>query len=144
MAKERTVEEIQIQIGDSRYTLTGGGFADMVEKVKGVPGRRFRSFANDKHWVLPVSQEEAEAALSPYRLTAVGKALKVAMMDPTTMPTSPDEALPLLQENRALLEKMIQDLRDVPFLLSRDPGHLGAEEKKLVMRSARAVVGWKG
>lgn len=94
--------------------------------------------------MLPVSQEEAEAALSPYRLTVVGKALKVAMMDPTTMPTSPDEALPLLQENRALLEKMIQNLRDVPFLLSRDPGHLGVEEKKLVMRSARAVVGWKG
>ncbi len=144
MAKERAVEEIQIQIGDSRYTLTGGGFTEMVEKVKSVPGRRFRSFPNDKHWALPVSEAEAEAALTPYRLTLVGKALKVALMEPTTMPTSPEDALPLLVENRASLDQIIQDLRDVAFLLNRDPGHLGAEEKKLVMRSARAVVAWKG
>ncbi len=144
MAKERTVEEIHIQIGDVRYTLTGGSFAEMVEKVKAVPGRRFRAIPNDKHWVLPVAMEAAEATLSPYLLTAVGKALKVAIMDPTNMPTSPDEALPLLQENRALFDKIMQDLRDVSFLLTRDPSHLGAEEKKLVMRSARAVVGWKG
>ena len=60
------------------------------------------------------------------------------------MPTSPEDALPLLVENRASLDQIIQDLRDVAFLLNRDPGHLGAEEKKLVMRSARAVVAWKG
>ena len=144
MAKERTVEEIHIQIGDVRYTLTGGSFAEMVEKVKAVPGRRFRAIPNDKHWVLPVTLEAAEVALSPYLLTAVGKALKVAIMDPTNMPTSPDEALPLLQENHALLEKIIQDLRDAAFLLNRNPSHLGGEEKKLIMRSARALVGWKG
>ena len=123
MAKERTVEEIHIQIGDVRYTLTGGSFAEMVEKVKAVPGRRFRAIPNDKHWVLPVTLETAEVALSPYLLTAVGKALKVAIMDPTSMPTSPDEALPLLQENHALLEKIIQDLRDAAFLLNRNPSH---------------------
>ncbi len=143
MARERSVEEIQIQIGDIRYTLSGGAFAEMVAKVKEVPGRRFRSLPNDKHWVLPGTLDQIEPALSPFHLTAVGKALKVSLMEPTNMPTTPDDALTLLNQDRALLERIAQDLRDVVSLLGRNPDHLGGEEKKLVMRTAQALMGWK-
>ncbi len=136
-------EEIQVQIGDVRYSLSGGGFGEMVEKVKAVPGRRFRAIPNDKHWVLPVTLEEGELALSPYKLTSVGRALKMAMLETSTMPTSPEEALNALRDNAAQLTQLIQDLRDVPYLFDRDAATLGGAEKTLVMRCARALLSWK-
>ncbi len=137
-------EEIQLQIGDVRYSLSGGGFNEMVDKVKAVPGRRFRAIPNDKHWVLPVTLEEAEIALSPFKLTSVGRALKVAMLEPSAMPTSPEEALNALRDNASQLTQLMQDLRDVPYLFDRDAATLGGAEKTLVMRCARALLGWKG
>lgn len=137
-------EEIQLQIGDVRYSLSGGGFNEMVDKVKAVPGRRFRAIPNDKHWVLPITLEEAEIALSPFKLTSVGRALKVAMLEPSAMPTSPEEALNALRDNASQLTQLMQDLRDVPYLFDRDAATLGGAEKTLVMRCARALLGWKG
>ncbi len=138
-------EEIQLQIGDVRYSLSGGGFNEMVEKVKAVPGRRFRAVPNDKHWVLPVTLEEAEIALAPFKLTSVGRALKMAMLEPsTTAPTSPEDALNTLRSDAALLTQMLQDLRDVQYLFNRDAATLGGSEKTLVMRCTRALLSWKG
>ena len=137
-------EEIQVQIGEIRYSLSGGSFNEMVEKVKAVPGRRFRAIPNDKHWVLPVTLEAAETALSPYKLTSVGRALKVAMLEPSTMPTSPEEALHVLREHAAQLNQLVQDVRDIQYLFDRDAATLGGAEKTLVMRCARALLGWKG
>ena len=107
--------------------------------------RRFRAVPNDKHWVLPVTLEEAEIALAPFKLTSVGRALKMAMLEPsTTAPTSPEDALNTLRSDAALLTQMLQDLRDVQYLFNRDAATLGGSEKTLVMRCTRALLSWKG
>ena len=82
--------------------------------------------------------------MHPFTLTPVGKALKVALLEPTATPTTPENAMNVVLENQAILDALVQDLRDIRFLLGRAPNTLGVDEKKLIMRTARAILGWKG
>ena|SRR5690348_11618427 len=93
------MEQIQVSIEGRSYNVVGGKFWEMLEKVKGIPGRQYEQ----KVWRLPLSLEEARAKLSPLQVVDGDGLLDVEVADIQRVQSR-------LQELRPRIERRISDL----------------------------------
>ncbi len=93
------MEQIKVSIGGQPYSVIGGDFYEMLEQVKGIPGRQY----DRKVWSLPATLEEARTTLAPLQIVDEDGMLDAEIADIQRVQAR-------IQELRPKIERRVSDL----------------------------------
>ncbi len=94
------MEQIKVSIEGKHYSVIGGDFWEMLEKVKSIPGRKMLP---DKVWSLPVTLDGTRAQLAPLQVVDEDGLLDAEIADIQRVQSR-------IQELRPRIEMRISDL----------------------------------